>query len=513
MVLIIPYGIEVGRIDMGDKKVHIIGGGIAGLTAGCYLQMNGYQTRVFELHAIPGGMCTAWKRKGYTFDFCIHWLVGSSPPNGFYKLWNELIDMNALEFVDHEEYIRIEGDEGQELRVFTDVDMLEKEMLRVAPEDRVHIKQLTTAIRKFTRLQMPVDKAPELYSFSDGMKLLVKFLPYMGAMRKWGKITAQEFANRCRNPILKKAILYLFLPECPMIFIIFTLAWMHQRVAGYPIGGSMNFTKLIERKYRELGGSITYNARVEKIVVEDDRASGVALQNGDSIPSDIVISAADGHSTIYDMLEGRYIDEEIAGYYSSMNTFPSLVQVSLGVSRTFENEPSYLVFPLEKPIHIDENSRSDDIHLRIFNFDPTLSSKGKTSLVAVFATRNHAYWVELRENDRKRYDQEKERIAQEVIDALERRFRDIRLKVEVYDVATPATIIRYTNSWKGSFEGWLPTPNTFTSRMKKELAGLKDFYMIGQWVEPGGGLPPAIMSGRSVAQIICKRDKKPFTTH
>ena len=46
--------------------------------------------------------------------------------------------------------------------------------------------------------------------------------------------------------------------------------------------------------------------------------------------------------------------------------------------------------------------------------------------------------------------------------------------------------------------------------MKKELPGLKNFYMIGQWVESGGGLPPALMSGRGVAQIICKRDHKRF---
>jgi phytoene dehydrogenase-like protein len=49
---------------MGNKKVIIIGAGIAGLSAGCYLQMNGYDTEIFELHNIPGGLCTGWKRKG-----------------------------------------------------------------------------------------------------------------------------------------------------------------------------------------------------------------------------------------------------------------------------------------------------------------------------------------------------------------------------------------------------------------------------------------------------------------
>ena len=65
------------------QSILIIGAGIAGLSAGCYGQINGYKTQIFELHDKPGGLCTAWKRSGrsssggYTFDGCIEWLVGS----------------------------------------------------------------------------------------------------------------------------------------------------------------------------------------------------------------------------------------------------------------------------------------------------------------------------------------------------------------------------------------------------------------------------------------------------
>ena len=72
-----------------DKSIIIIGAGIAGLSAGCYGQMNGYKTRIFEMHKIPGGLCTSWKRKGYTFDGCIHWLTGSSS-GALYRLYEEL---------------------------------------------------------------------------------------------------------------------------------------------------------------------------------------------------------------------------------------------------------------------------------------------------------------------------------------------------------------------------------------------------------------------------------------
>jgi phytoene dehydrogenase-like protein len=50
-------------------------------------------------------------------------------------------------------------------------------------------------------------------------------------------------------------------------------------------------------------------------------------------------------------------------------------------------------------------------------------------------------------------------------------------------------------------------------RMSKTLPGLNNFYMVGQWVEPGGGLPPAAYSGRNLIQILCKQDRRKFITN
>ena len=216
------------------------------------------------------------------------------------------------------------------------------------------------------------------------------------------------------------------------------------------------------------------------------------------------------------MLNGKYVDEKLHEYYSGhsekLKVFPSLVFISLGVNRKFDNEPHSLVFPLKKPIVVDKSINCEYLPVRIFNFDPTLAPEGKTSITVMLGTYNFKFWEDLRKNDKEKYRQEKERITNEVIEALEERFGNIKSNIEVMDVTTPASLIRYTNNWKGSFEGWHPGPGTMMLRIKKTLPGLKNFYMIGQWVEPGGGLPPAIMSGRNVAQIICKKDRKKFTT-
>jgi len=74
------------------------------------------------------------------------------------------------------------------------------------------------------------------------------------------------------------------------------------------------------------------------------------------------------------------------------------------------------------------------------------------------------------------------------------------------------TYERYTGNWQGTYEGWQITTKTFSMRMSKTLPGLDNFYMAGQWVQPGGGVPTGVITGRHVTQIICRHDKRPFVT-
>jgi phytoene dehydrogenase-like protein len=501
---------------MAEKSIIIIGGGIAGLSAGCYGQMNGYRTSIFELHDKPGGVCTAWKRKGYTIDGCIHWLVGTNPANDFYHIWEELGALPGPTIVDHECFLRVEGKGGKVFTVYADIDRLEQHMKELAPEDEKVIDAFIKGARACTRIDMPIGKAPELYSPIDGLKMMFKMLPFLRLMRKWGKTSTLDFSRRFKNPFMRQALSAGLGADLaarfPLIFIMMTLAWLDQKAAGYTIGGSLEFSRAIERRYLALGGEISYKSPVAKILVEDDKAVGVRLADGTEHRSDIVISAADGHATIFDMLDGKYIDDKIRGYYDQPQLFPPLVYVGLGVGRSFADIPPSVTginFPLDEPVTIaGKKQRRMGVH--IYNFDPTLAPKGKTALKVQFNT-DYNYWKKLSQDPR-RYKAEKEQIADQVVAALDQRFPGLAAKVEMRDVATPMTWERVTGNWRGSYEGWLPTVQGAMKGMSKTLPGLDNFYMTGQWVEPGGGLPTAAMSGRNVTQIICKKDKRPFVT-
>jgi phytoene dehydrogenase-like protein len=496
---------------MEQKSVIVIGAGIAGLSAGCYGQMNGYRTQIFEMHNSPGGLCTSWKRKGYTIDGCLHWLVGSRPGTNFYRIWEELGAVQGRRMVDHEEFLRIEGKEGRVLIVYSDLDRLERHMKELAPPDAPMIEELTKAARRVAQYDLPVDKAPELYGTIDGTWFLIRMFPFLWLMSKWKTTTVRDYAQRFSDPFLREAFpLIADLPDFPMAGLLMMLAWMHRRAAGYPVGGSLEFSRGIERRYLDLGGEMHYRSPVAEILVEHDRAVGVRLADGTEHRSDITISAADGHATIFRLLGGKYLSNKIQGYYDNLPVFPPLIHVALGVNRSFEGMPASVIYPLDEPVALGGREQ-DHLGVEIGNFDPTLAPPGKTVLKGMFPS-DYTYWKNLRQ-DRERYNAEKEEIADRIITLLDQHYPGIAGQVEMRDVATPVTWERYTGNWQGSMEGWLITPKTFPPfRMSRTLPGLRNFYMAGQWVEPGGGVPTAALSGRNVIQIVCDRDHRRFVT-
>ena len=340
---------------MAEKSILIIGAGIAGLSAGCYGQMNGYKTQIFEMDTKPGGLCTAWERKGYIIDGCLHWLVGSSPQSAYYPLWQQVGALHEKKVINMEQFYRVEGADGKVFTLYTDIERLEKHMLEIAPEDKAVIEEFIKALHHFTGFKAPVDKAAELSGPPDTIKMLLKMRPFLGDLRKWGKITMQDLALRFKNPLLRETWQVIWPAGFPAVSLLMTLAWMANKDAGYVIGGSMEISLSMEKRYLDLGGKISYKSKVSRILVENDRAVGVKLEDGSEHKADYVISAADGHATIFEMLEGKYIDDTIRSYYESMPVFPPLVYIGLGVNSSFDDIPkiiSGLAIPLDKTITI-----------------------------------------------------------------------------------------------------------------------------------------------------------------
>jgi phytoene dehydrogenase-like protein len=500
--------VPAGGVCM-ERSIIVIGAGLSGLSAGCYGRMNGYRTNIFEMHSSAGGVCTAWERKGYTIDGAVNWVVGTRPGGMFHRFWEELGAVQNWSIYNHQRHMVVENRDGRALTIYCDADQLERHLLEIAPEDGKVIRELTDAVRRAAKFRMQEEKPEELYNLVDLVKT-AGMLPVMRFMKKWSRVSTGDFTARLTNPFLREVLPLAFGSDMPMVMVLMMLGWQHGKLAGYVLGGALHLAHSIETRYLELGGEVRYDARVEKILVEGDRAAGVRLHDGSEHRADWIISTADGRTTIFDMLEGRYTDREIEERYAHPKLFKPLVYISLGVARELDDLPASiggLIYPLNRPITIAGREETS-MCVRSYCFDPSLAPEGKNVLIVQYET-DYDYWSELR-RDRKRYNAEKQRIVQEVIDALEQRFPGIGEDVEMTDVATPITWERYTGNWRGAYEGWMMDAESFSTTMKKTLPGLDGFYMAGQWVNPGGGIPTAVMSGNHTIQLICRRDRRRF---
>jgi len=494
---------------MSGKSVIIIGAGLAGLSTGCYAQMNGYRTHIFEQHTRPGGVCTAWKRKGYTIDGCIHWLMGAKPGSAYYRLYQEVgaLDGNRLVYLDH--FVRfVDETSGHSLDLTADLERLEADVKALSPQDGPVIEELLSGMRAFQGFNQPLDRPAELMGALDNLKQVWRVRHWLKYLTRYAMPVA-EFAQRLHHPFLRWAVPNVFVPEMPTFFLFVLLAQLAAGELATVEGGSLEFALAVARRYKALGGQVTYGALVEEILVEGDRAVGIRLADGSEHRGDVVISAADGYSTIYKMLGGKYIDDSIKEQYDTWKLFTPILMVSFGVAQPFAGQPSEHALRLQKPLLVG-GRQVDSMSCRLFNRDATLAPAGKT-VVQMLLDADFDYWNAL-QADRPRYQAEKERVAAEVLDRLEAHWPGLLARVEMTDVATPYTFWRYTRNQRGAFEGWLMTPAQLSKPLRKTLPGLENLYMAGQWVEPGGGVPTALYSGRQVAQLICHRDGKPFVT-
>lgn len=487
------------------SKIIIIGGGIAGLSAGVFGQKYGFETEIFEMHTVPGGQCTAWKRKGYMFDYCIAWLMGSSS-GSMNTLWKQLGALSEdVLIIDPEVFIRNINNEGQEFLIYKDMQKWETYLKSISPEDEEAISRMFSIIDKFS-FSGDVEEIMKPKSFRKTfpmLKILLKMWPTMIPMIKYGKKSCRQFIKEMgfKNEFLQHFLEKIYSDEnFSAIAFLMMLSLFKDNNAGYPAGGSLNFVLRVVNKYLELGGTLSAGKRVKKILIEDGKAVGVELDDGTIHRSDYVIAACDLHTVIYDMLDGKYIPEDIKNAFENWPLFKPLVQVSFGIKKEIKEKQmmtSYLV-----PAKIGA-TETDSYSISNYSYDPAMAPEGKTTIVLKFQSP-YEIWEHLEDNP---YEKEKERIKEDAIILLEKTYPGIKDFIEVVDVATPLTDIKYTGVYRAAYEGFMPTKSNMNKTINPIIKGLDNFILAGQWLFPGGGLPPSALSGKWAIEVFHKKEK------
>jgi phytoene desaturase len=474
---------------------------VAGLSAGCYALANGFDVTLVEHNLALGGVCTAWRRGDYLIDGCIHWLAGGP----FARLYDELGIAAAVELhpIDHLTTYRSVST-GVEVDVTRDLDALGRALADVAPQDAKEVRLILESAAKVASMGPPFE-AQELTSPLDALGSLWESRHQLGTIAHFHKSVGAWAADHLKSEHLRRFFTRLAHEQAPALFLLFLLGQLGGGQLTHPAGGTARFRDALVDTYRRLGGAVRLYTTVDEVLVEGGRARGVRLADGTFVEADAVISTASAPETVLRLLGGRYGGDELRKRLEKWKLFDPIVLASYGVaSRPTTGASCLLLDRIIVPLKVGGRDL-DHLDVRV-DTDPASAPAGHCVL-QVMAETDYEWWATRGVH----YAAEKDFVGQSIWRELERQIPEVRGAARAVDVATPLTFWSMARSWRGAYEGWLPTTDAFFGHIHKMLPGLGRFYMAGQWLEPGGGVPMAMLSGRQAVQLLCADYAQPFT--
>jgi len=482
------------------KKVLIVGAGIAGLSAGVYARQSGFDTTIFESHIVPGGASTSWRRKGYYFEGGLHWLTGSSEKTQLNKLWREVGALNdEVPIHKRDPFFNFEMD-GIRASLFRNLDIMRAHFLMLSPCDHKEINKLCNDIKKFSKMQMPAMDLPKLkakYPSKFPMSMLFSMIPAISRMKYYQNLSARELGEKFKSPQIRELLTNMIGDDFNASAVLFTIATLVAGDGGYPVGGSIAMAERMAKYYQSLGGKIIYKTKVEKVIVKDGVAKGVIV-NGEEITADAVIVTQDtlnAIDTLFDApIHEPWAEEMRTKTIPVLNTF-----IGIGVESDLSDLPANLTFRATKPIKIGR-IQYDNIGYNNYVGFSGYAPQGCTALTTALLGNSYDFWKQCREDGT--YEEEKKKLAESIILELTMKYPQIADKIAVWDVATPLTYERYLGSYKGS---WM----TLTKKGQGNVQysgkpeSIADLYFAGQRLTTPGGLPVALMTGRTAVQYLC----------
>ena len=257
------------------EKVVIIGGGIAGLAAGVYSRLAGFETEIYEKNAIPGGQCIGWNRKGYHIDNCIHWLTGTREDTELYKVWETVGALSK-----DTKYAKIDAFysaryNGQTATLWNDLEKTEKELIEISSEDEDEIKHFIKNVEYSKQCLIPANKPMEMWGLKDYIEMGKNMADFPKVIKEFGKISLRDYSKRFKSPLLQRLMCDYLPPSYTAYSFLVSYATMADGNGKIPLGVSLQMTLRMEMKYKELGGKIFYNKPTKKIILEKKYATGI----------------------------------------------------------------------------------------------------------------------------------------------------------------------------------------------------------------------------------------------
>ena len=480
------------------KKIIVVGSGFSSLSVASYLSQEGHQVDIFEKNEMPGGRARQFKRDGFTFDIGPSWYWMPDVFESYFgDFGKKVADYYKLEKLDPGYEVYFDNHESIKIG-----DSLEKIYAAFEAEEAGSSIPLKRFIKKAAD---NYDIAIKDLVYRPGISPLELVTP--ATIKRVGYFLStikKEVMKEFKNPRLAQILQFpvLFLGAKPsqtpafynfMNFADFGLGTWHPDKGMYSVVEGM--TQLA----KELGVTFHLNETVEEIIVENKKAVGI-ISNGKRYNADVVISGADYHHS-ETLLKPQYRTYSEA-YWDKKTFAPSSLLFFIGIDKKVKNVSHHTLF-----FDVDFDAHAADIYdhpkwpkepLFYANFpsitDASMAPKGKE---ACFLLIPIAPGLEDTEELRQKYFD----IAIKRLESLtDQSIRDSILFSESFCVND---FVAQYNSYKGNAYGMANTLlQTAFLRPKLKSKKVENLYFTGQLTVPGPGVPPSLISGKLVANLV-----------
>lgn len=483
------------------KKIVIIGGGIAGLTAGILAKKKGFQVEIHEKNALPGGECTGWNRKGFHIDNCIHWLTGTSKDSRIYPLWKEIHAIEDDTEILNPDLFYTSYYQGQKASLYCDLEKTRQELISISPEDTEEINKFIEHVKYAACCEMPVKKPMDKMGLFDMIEMGKLMADMPKVFKEYGKERISDFSKRFKHPLLSTLMKDYLPPEFPTSSFFVSYATIASQNGGIPRGGSLAMSLRIANYYQQIGGKLYLNSPVTKIVIEKGVAGGIILENGNAITADYIISACDTNVLFTKLLEKDYRDRKWKLVYENPKRFPTFTafQVAFGIDTAYYQHRGTLFFDCE-PFQIATQTVSR-MSVKSYEYEPSFAPEGKTVLqtnVCLFDDDYHFF----KKLSREEYQELKQEYVKVITDRIIKNFPSLESHIEVLDAFSPLTYERYMGAYHGAYMSFTNLIGEKSFRNNGIIKGAKNLYIASQWINSPGGLPSAVSVGKFVIQRI-----------
>jgi prolycopene isomerase len=248
------------------------------------------------------------------------------------------------------------------------------------------------------------------------------------------------------------------------------------------------------------GGEIVTEAPVSRILVEDEKVTGVLTEGGVKIEAPVVVSNADATKTLVDMLGVEHLSKGYARRLKRM--VPSLSALILFSATTLDLSQHELAHEVFVHRHWDHDEVMKDILAGELGGTwlsvPTLADPSLAPAGEHLVTFTSIMPYDIGEP----WESAKGRYQEKMVEEVERLIPGYRDSVTFMELATPETMHQWTGAFEGAIYGWENSPQQCTPKRLPRMVNVEGLMLSGHWTEPGSGALRAIASGMQTAQIL-----------